>query len=190
MSYWWFCLPTYFRALGYCWYLARTIANIQKLIGGVILGGFTFLDALTLAFAYTHAQDNPNRQVSFFIITMRAKFLPLAMLAMTFVSGSPESALKQASGLVAAHLYDFLTRIWPTHGGGTNYIQTPAVISRWFGADARVPQARNYGSAIPGRPAPPGRTAPAPAGGSVSTGWSSSVPSWNSRGSGRRLGGD
>jgi len=160
-------------------------------IGGGILGGYTFLDALTLAFAYTHAQDNPNRQVSFFIITMRAKFLPLAMLAMTFVSGSPEAALKQASGLVAAHLYDFLTRIWPTHGGGKNYIQTPAAISAWFGADARTPQARNYGSAIPGRPAPAGRTAAAPAPGSAaSTGWSSSVPGWNSRGTGRRLGGD
>jgi len=121
---------------------------------------------------------------------MRAKFLPLAMLAMTFVMAGPDPTLKQAMGLVAAHLYDFLTRIWPNHGGGTNYLQTPAVISRAFGADSRVPQARNYGSVIPGRPAPQGRTAAPSAAGATSTGWSSSVPSWNSRGSGRRLGGD
>lgn len=141
---------------------------------GYVLQSYTFLSALSLAYAYTYAQDNPTRQVSFFIITFDAKYLPYAMLLMTFVMDGA-SALPQATGLLAAHMYDFLTRIWPTFGGGTNYITTPQVVKRWFGQAAGVPQARPYGSAQRG-----GGGGAAPSTGS-STGFAA-------RGPGRRLG--
>ena len=69
------------------------------------------------------------------------------MLLMTFVMASPEAALSQATGLLAAHMYDFLTRIWPTFGGGRNYIYTPAAVKRWFGAAPGSVQQRSYGTA-------------------------------------------
>ncbi|KAL9640155.1 MAG: hypothetical protein Q9164_000423 [Protoblastenia rupestris] len=93
--------------------------------------------ALILGIAYTFSQDNKNKKVSFFVISFRAIWLPWAILGLTFVLGGPDAAMKQGTGLLAAHLYDFLTRLWPTFGGGKNYIKTPAVVKRWFGADRR-----------------------------------------------------
>jgi Derlin-2/3 len=93
------------------------------------MDGAFFLSALTLALAYTFGQENPNRQLSYFIVTFSAKYLPYSMLAMTFVMASPQAALHQATGLIAAHLYEFLTKIWPEHGGGRKLINTPAFVA-------------------------------------------------------------
>jgi Derlin-2/3 len=117
----------------------------------MLLGSGTFLQALSLAYAYTYAQDNPTRQVSFFIITFDAKYLPFSMLFLTFIIDGPGPAMTQATGLLAAHLYDFLTRIWPAFGGGRNYITAPQMVKRWFGARAGNVQQRSYGTAIHGR---------------------------------------
>lgn len=142
--------------------------------------------ALTLALAYTFSQDNPNKRMSYFIVTFQAKFLPYAMLLLTFVLGGPQAALQQATGLVAAHLYDFLTRIWPTFGGGRNVISTPPMVKRWFGADRPGPRTRGYGTAFVARPAEQQTRQ------GTSSGWSSGfgMNSWGSRGPGRRLGGE
>lgn len=147
-----------------------------KGLAGYFLNPYTFLSALTLAYAYTYGQDNPTRQVSFFIITFDAKYLPFALLFMTMVMDGPEPALAQATGLIAAHMFDFLTRIWPTFGGGTNYITTPATVKGWFGGGAGTQQARPYGMAQQGR------SAAAPAASGRTTGAS------NPWGPGRRLG--
>ncbi|KAG7008050.1 25S rRNA (uridine-N(3))-methyltransferase [Physcia stellaris] len=105
------------------------------ILAGGILGGYIFTGALILAFAYTYSQDNKGKKVSFFVITFNVIWLPWAMLLMTFIMGGPYAALHQAAGIPAAHLYDFVTRIYPTFGGGRNYIFTPAIVKRWFGAD-------------------------------------------------------
>ncbi|KAF2868434.1 Der1-like family-domain-containing protein [Massariosphaeria phaeospora] len=151
------------------------VGSVIAGIGGYILGGFSFLQALSLAYAYTYAQDNPTRQASFFIISFPSKYLPFAMLFMTFIIDGPNPAMVQLTGLVAAHLYDFLTRIWPTFGGGKNYIYTPAAVQRLFAAKAGGVEARPYGSAQQGRP----READAATGRSTGFG---------ERGPGRRLG--
>ncbi|KAF2639032.1 DER1-domain-containing protein, partial [Massarina eburnea CBS 473.64] len=124
--------------------------SIIVALAGHVLNGYTFLPALSLAYAYTYAQDNPTRQVTFFIITFDSKYLPYALLFMTLVIDSPDLALSQATGLFAAHLYDFLTRIWPTFGGGRNYIVTPQIVKRWLGATPGAQQARPYGTAQQG----------------------------------------
>ena len=83
----------------------------------------------------------------------------------------------QATGLVAAHAHDFLTRIWPTFGGGSNLVPTPAFVWRWF--QITQPSVRHR----------PGGTAFVPA---QRVGGAGNVlpESWKSRGSGHRLGGD
>ncbi len=163
--------------------------TLNKILGGYFLGGVVLLSPLTLALAYTHAQENPNAQINYFIATFSAKWLPLVMLAATLVMGSPEAALIQATGLVAAHAYDFLTIIWPQHGGGRKFLSTPVFVQRWFTNVAGAPTRRGAGTAFNTRgPAPqavPGRQ-PAQAGG-----WTSGFGNgWGDRGAGRRLGGD
>ncbi|KAF2086913.1 Der1-like protein [Saccharata proteae CBS 121410] len=144
-----------------------------KGLAGYVLQGFRFLDALTMAVMYTWAQDNSNTQVTFFVITVPGRYLPYLYLLVSFVMGGPAVVLHQGTGLLAAHMYDFLTRIWPTFGGGRNVISTPGFLRQWFGGAA--PQQRGYGVAFAARePAPQGRA----------TGWS------NQRGPGRRLGSD
>ena len=157
-----------------------------KATAGGILGSYTFLPALSLAYAYTFAQDNPTRSVSFFIVTFDSKFLPFALLFMTFIIDGPEAAAGQLTGLLAAHLYDFLTRIWPTFGGGTNYIRTPDMVKRWFVARPGSVQSRGFGHVVEGR----GRTAGAPGSSAPpSTGRTTGASTiWGGMGPGRRLG--
>jgi len=149
------------------------------------------LSPLTLALAYTFAQENPNRQMTYFIVTFSAKWLPYAMIAMTFVMAGPSEALLQATGIVAAHAYDFLTKIWPEYGGGRRILATPQIVQRWFAKPGGTAQARPAGTAFSGRPAGSSNV-PQQQGGSGG-GWASGFSSggnWNSRGQGRRLGGE
>jgi len=151
--------------------------------------GVFFLSALTLALAYTYAQENPNRQLSYFIVTFSAKYLPYSMLAMTFVMASPQAALQQSTGLIAAHLYEFLTKTWPEHGGGRKLVTTPAFVARWFATTAGTPSQRSFGTAYSGNTAQNvGQQGQAGAGGGWASGFSQG--SWNARGQGRRLGGE
>lgn len=147
------------------------------------------LSPLTLALAYTYAQENPNRQMSYFIVTFSSKWLPYAMLAMTFVMASPEAALIQGTGLVAAHAYDFLTKIWPEYGGGRRYINTPEFVQKWFIQPGGTPQQRSFGTAFQGRPQSVPQQQTGGSGGWAS-GFSGGGSGWAARGQGRRLGGD
>ena len=131
------------------------------------------LPCLILALAYTFSQDNPNANVTIFILTFPAKYLPYALFFITLVSTGPDQAKVQLSGLIAAHLYDFLTRIWPTFGGGSNWLPTPIFVKRWFTPVGTRVQERSYGTAVPARQDVPSNN-----------NWS------NQRGPGRRLGGD
>ena len=202
---WWFLLPTLFFSRPF-FYLVAIFLNLTDLIRvpltiirlqlvsywavpfsprvwPVLISyerGLTLI-ALILGIAYTYSQDNKGKKVSFFVVTFNVIWLPWAMLLMTFVMGGPDAASKQATGLLAAHLYDFLTRLYPTFGGGRNFIRTPAIVKRWFGADKPGFRARGYGSAV--RPATEARGR----GSSSGFGFSSA---WGSRGQGQRLGGD
>ncbi|RAR14299.1 Der1-like protein [Stemphylium lycopersici] len=162
------------------------VGSVIVATAGGLLNAYTFLPALSLAYAYTFGQDNPTRSVQFFIINFDAKYLPFAMLFLTFIIDGPDAAASQLTGLIAAHLYDFLTRIWPTFGGGTNYIRTPQMVQRWFGAAPGSVQNRGYGHVVEGR----GRTAGAPgSGASPSTGRATGASTaFGAMGPGRRLG--
>ena len=96
------------------------------------MGGYAFLQPLILAYAYTFSQDNPHSNVTIYILTFPAKYLPYALIALTFIMDGPVAAYQQGGGLLAAHAYDFLTRIWPTFGGGSNWLKTPEFVKRWF----------------------------------------------------------
>ncbi|EXJ83754.1 hypothetical protein A1O1_07380 [Capronia coronata CBS 617.96] len=158
------------------------VATVTLGTGGLVLGGHIFTQALLLAFIYTFAQDNRGKKAHFIIVEIPVELLPWAMLTLTLIMGGPQAALQQGMGIIAAHLYDFLTRLYPTFQGGRNYIQTPAVIKRLFGADRSAFTQKAYGTTFrPGRPVPQQQA----------RGWTSGFSgSWTGRGAGRRLGGD
>lgn len=140
-----------------------------------------FTSALIMAFVYTYSQDNRGRKASFFIVQIPVEFLPWAMLTLTLVVSGWPAALRDGMGIVAAHFYDFLTRIYPTFGGGKNYLVTPEFVRRFFAARKPRSEPRAFGTAY--------RATDQAQGSSGS--WASSFQSpWSRRGPGRRLGGD
>jgi hypothetical protein len=140
-----------------------------------------------MAFIYTFAQDNRGKKAHIVIVQIPVEYLPWATLAVTLVVDGPYRMMIQLTGLVAAHLYDFLTRLYPTFQGGRNYIQTPLFVKRWFGADQSAFSHKKYGTAFR-----PGQNLQQPANGGATRGWTSgfSGSSWTGRGQGRRLGSD
>lgn len=157
----------------------------MQLTGGVYLGGVTLLSPLSMALIYTFAQEDPNRSVSFFIIQMPAKYVPYASLAITYVMAGPFMTMIQATGIFAAHAYEFLDKVWPQHGGGAQWIQPPQFLQKWFAVPGQTGQTRAYGTAFGARANASG---PAPSQGQ-SAGWTSGS-AWGTRGAGRRLGSD
>ncbi|TAQ86286.1 hypothetical protein B7494_g5395 [Chlorociboria aeruginascens] len=113
-----------------------------------ITGGMIFTSALVLAFTYTAMQDARGQKANFFVITIPAQWTPYAMLLMTFMMAGPDEAKIQGTGLIAAHLHDFLTRIWPTFGGGRNLVPTPGFVTRMFQKTQATVADRTYGTAF------------------------------------------
>jgi Derlin-2/3 len=158
---------------------------VSKILGGFFLGGVIFSPAFTMALAYNYSQENRGGRVTFFVIQIPIVMLPYAMLLMTFVMAGPAAAMSQGVGLVAGHLYDFLTVLWPRFGGGAELIKTPTFIRRYLGGDGTgpVPTNRSYGTGFQ-----PRATEPAGSRRGFTSGSSVLPPSWATRGSGQRLG--
>jgi Derlin-2/3 len=153
-------------------------SNKKQGLNIFITGGYLFTSALVLALAYTACQDDRGMRSTFLVFQIPAPWIPYAMILMTLLMDGPGAAKIQGTGLIAAHLHDFLTRLWPTFGGGRNLVPTPNIIKRLFHVDG--PLRRTYGTAF------------APASSASASGSSAGVlpESWRSRGSGHRLGGN
>ncbi|KAL2021502.1 hypothetical protein VTK56DRAFT_7135 [Thermocarpiscus australiensis] len=172
--------PKFARKEDVLWYLI-TVGGFIILINRAFLGGAFFLPALIIAMCYTAVQDQRGVRTNFFFFTVPAQLIPYCMLLVSLLM-SPGVIPLQISGIVAAHLHDFLTRLWPEFGGGRNFLPTPAFLSRLV-ETPRVFR-RDYGTAIRPRGAPTSGSSTGASTGSV-------LPdSWRTRGAGRRLGGD
>ncbi|KAI9898353.1 hypothetical protein N3K66_006713 [Trichothecium roseum] len=140
----------------------------------------SYLPALLIAMAYTVTQDQIGMQANFFFVTVPAQLTPFLMMGISLLfPGGVYVLLFQVQGLIAAHLYRFLTKIWPEIGGGKDLIPTPRFVSTLWGMLSGA-------GAIAGR-------ATAAAGGAASGGSTGAdrgpLPSsWRSRGPGQRLG--
>ncbi|SZE99837.1 unnamed protein product [Blumeria hordei] len=163
---------------------ATYILFVSSVIVGLnmFIDGFIFTSALVLAFAYTSCQDDKGQKANFYIITIPALWVPYAMLLVNFLMAGPEVAKVQVTGLLAAHLHYFLTHLWPTFGGGRNLIPTPGFIRNIWEQKQPSTQGRGYSTSNksfpPNSQSAPGRT-------------NRILPqSWQSRGSGHRLGGN
>ncbi|KAK4113813.1 hypothetical protein N656DRAFT_750885 [Canariomyces notabilis] len=172
--------PKFPRKEDVLWYLI-TVCSFILLINRIFLGGAFFLQGLIIALCYTAVQDQRGVKASFFFFTVPAQLLPYCMLLWSLLM-SPGLIPLQVSGIVAAHLHDFLFRLWPEFGRGPNLLAAPGFLSRLV--QTAPLQQREYGTAIHPQG---GRTL----GSSTGASRGSVLPdSWRTRGTGHRLGGN
>lgn len=132
---------------------------------------------------YSYSLENRGRTTTLLFIQIKVEYLPWAMLVISLVTNGWNAALADFMGIVAAHQWEFLTRIWPAFGGGRNYLKTPAFIRRYFAGHTADVGNREYGRYW--RPSQPNERSEG-----TSTGRAPPLPdSWRSWGSGQRLGG-
>src|SRR3989442_921108 len=97
--------------------------------------------------AYTVTQDQRGMKASFIFFTIPAQLVPYCMILINLLfPGGVQEMMVQITGLLAAHLHDFLTRIYPEFGGGPNLLPTPTFLSRLV-TTPRVFR-RDYGTAF------------------------------------------
>ncbi|EAW12478.1 uncharacterized protein ACLA_008980 [Aspergillus clavatus NRRL 1] len=175
-----FIFDLYFSTTS-CWTGSPRFSSPGDFFTYVFFVAFVIVVTLILAFVYTYAQENRGNKATFFVIQIPIELLPWAMLALTLVLAGWPAALSESMGIVAAHMYDFLTRLYPTFGGGRNYLTTPNFVRRFFAGYApRGGEYQAYGTAYR-----PGQQNREPS----SSGWASSFQrTWGGRGPGRRLG--
>ena len=129
--------------------------------------------------AYTVTQDQRGLKANFYFITIPAQLVPYCMILVNILFPRGYIRMLQLlEGLIAAHLYDFLSRIYPEFGGGPNVLATPA----WVSGIWRTPRVleRSFGTAIR-----PGDDA---SGSSTGASRGPLPDSWRTRGRGQRLG--
>ncbi|XP_023531299.1 derlin-1-like [Cucurbita pepo subsp. pepo] len=114
--------------------------------------------SLVFMLLYVWSREFPTAQINIYgLVTLKAFYLPWAMLALDVIFGSP--LVPDLLGILAGHLYYFLTVLHPL-AGGKNILKTPfwvqRLVSRWrIGAPpiqrAAVPDDRGTSGAFRGR---------------------------------------
>lgn len=150
------------------------LLTCQQFLNSTLTGAMVYLQALLIGMCYTACQDMRGATAHFYIITIPAQMMPYCLLLVQLLFPNGVENLKIGlTGLVAAHLHDFLTRIYPEFGNGPNLIPTPAFIS-YFMITPRI-QNTGFGTAIRPKTNAAGSGGPLP-------------DAWRSKGPGRRLG--
>ncbi|KAI0599140.1 Der1-like family-domain-containing protein [Biscogniauxia sp. FL1348] len=154
------------------WYL-MFVGGTITFLNQIWTGAYLYLHALLIALCYTANQDSRGMQAHFYIITVPAQLMPWCMLLAQLLFTGWESFQVGLTGILAAHLHDFLTRIYPEFGGGPSLAPTPWFLS-WIMSTPRT-RHTSYGTSY----------APPRSGGEGS----GPLPdSWRAKGPGRRLG--
>ncbi|CAM1508347.1 Fc.00g051950.m01.CDS01 [Cosmosporella sp. VM-42] len=171
--------PRFPRKGDLLWYLIFVSGSILTIDYFVGFNFGHYLSALVLAMVYTVTQDQRGARATFYFITIPAQLTPYCMILVNLLfPGGYIKMLLELEGLIAAHLYDFLSRIYPEFGGGPNLMSTPNWVLRLL-QTPRVIE-RNFGAAI----RPPDQAA----GSSTGASRGPLPDSWRTRGRGQRLG--
>ncbi|KDO79933.1 hypothetical protein CISIN_1g035602mg, partial [Citrus sinensis] len=112
--------------------------------------------SLVFMLLYVWSREFPTAQISIYgLVTLKAFYLPWAMLALDVIFGSP--LLPNFLGIIAGHLYYFLTVLHPL-AGGRNILATPRwvhkLVAFWrlgHPTNASVQPERGAGGAFTGR---------------------------------------
>ncbi|PVH89198.1 hypothetical protein DL98DRAFT_508309 [Cadophora sp. DSE1049] len=149
------------------------MCGVILILNLLITSGSVLASSLALSFITTSVRDTWDQPITLFILTMPCQYLPYAFLLLTLILAGPQAALIQGSGLIAAHLYDLLTGLYPSTGVERNLLPTPGWMMKVFGTQDVVN--RPYGTAVTGAT---GKAA-----------WGLDL-SWKRFGPGRTLGGE
>jgi len=82
------------------------------------------------ALTYTYSQENAQAEAQFFGFSFRMQYIPYCLLFLTFVQAGKAAALSQATGLVSAHAYLYLTTIYPRTHRSRSLLSTPSLLTR------------------------------------------------------------
>ncbi|KAF8460385.1 Der1-like family-domain-containing protein [Kalaharituber pfeilii] len=157
------------------------VGAVILLLNHFLIGGGVLISALNLAYAYYWSAKEPaNTNVNFFVITFSVRYLPYVMLLMQAITKGTHGAYIALTGLIASHLYIFLTHVYPTYARGSNILVTP----NWVHALFEGPRTQGTGVRVGGTSSAT-TTGRAPQGGAGGVGGI-----WRQRGAGQRLGGD
>ncbi|XP_057765218.1 derlin-1 isoform X2 [Salvia miltiorrhiza] len=84
--------------------------------------------SLVFMLLYLWSREFPNANINLYgLVTLKAFYLPWAMLCLDVIFGSP--IVPDLLGIIAGHLYYFLTVLHPL-AGGKNILKTPAFIHK------------------------------------------------------------
>ncbi|KAM4056159.1 der1-like family protein [Hirsutella rhossiliensis] len=173
--------PRFSRREDLAWYLIFVGGTIMTINYFTNFGFVTFLQALILAMCYTVTQDQRGGKVSYMFISIPAQLTPYAMILFNLLfPGGVMNMILQIQGLLAAHLYEFLTRVWPEYGGGRNLIPTPAFLTTVLRAAGTMQTSVAAAAGI--------QTADHASGQGTGASRGPLPDSWRTRGPGRRLG--
>ncbi|KAL4726129.1 hypothetical protein ACLX1H_006806 [Fusarium chlamydosporum] len=156
----------------YLFFVCSVILIIDYVAG---LNSMLYLNGLILALTYTVTQDMRGQKTQFFVITVPAQTLPVCMIVFTALVSGPGAALVEIEGLLAAHLYDFLARLWPEFGNGPQLLRIPP----WLERLVKTPRVlrRGYGTAVrPSNSASTGSSTGVNKGGPLPDSWRSRGP--------------
>ncbi|XP_022750146.1 derlin-1-like [Durio zibethinus] len=112
--------------------------------------------SLVFMLLYIWSREFPNAQVNIYgLVALKAFYLPWAMLALDVIFGSP--LVPDLMGIIAGHIYYFLTVLHPL-AGGRNILATPTWVHKLvarlrlgYPTNAHVRQDRAAGVAFRGR---------------------------------------
>ncbi|CZR60115.1 related to F-LANa protein [Phialocephala subalpina] len=122
--------------------------GIILILNLLITSGHALASSLAMSFITTSVRDSWGQPITLIVLKMPAQYLPYAILFLTLIICSPQAAFIQATGLVAAHLYDLLTGLYPSSGIKRNLIVTPGWVKKMFGTQSVVE--RPYGTVSTG----------------------------------------
>jgi Derlin-2/3 len=157
------------------------VLTARKGLDSLLLGFAQFaglIHPFVVALCYTASIDESGSVSLYGIFNVPARVMPWILVAYPFLSGSLHGTVSAFTGIVAAHMFEFIAGIWPRYGNGPQLFRTPKFIQRIFSGAASNVIHREYGTAY--RPG----TAAAASGAHVP-----GVPDgWRNRGTGHRLG--
>lgn len=144
------------RTADFLWMMIFGALSLLVLSAIPIFRSYFLGTSLVFMLVYVWSREFPNAQISIYgLVTLKAFYLPWAMLALDVIFGSPLGP--DLLGIIAGHLYYFLTVLHPL-ATGKNLLKTPKwvqkLVARWrIGAPAinRAQPERTTGGAFRGR---------------------------------------
>ncbi|XP_043721847.1 derlin-1 isoform X2 [Telopea speciosissima] len=111
------------RTADFLWMMVFGGLSLLVLTAIPLLRSYFLGVSLVFMLLYVWSREFPNAQINIYgLVTLKAFYLPWTMLALDVIFGSPLAP--DLLGIIAGHLYYFLTVLHPL-AGGKNILKTP-----------------------------------------------------------------